>query len=219
MQRDALVEKLKCDGVIRSVAVYNVLRCIDRANYIPGNGVIRFAYEDTPFPIGFSQTIQAPHMHGYALELAYVTVRDVKRPRILDVGAGSGFLTACFGRLIEHQNGRVFGLERIQALVQLAICNICKADRDLLDTKIVSICYGDGYDGLPSEAPFHFIYIGAAVDMPPQQLMDQLADGGRMVVPLTEPRGGQTLVEIARHRNSFSQRNLMSVCSVPLVRF
>nr|CCA21693.1 proteinLisoaspartate Omethyltransferase putative [Albugo laibachii Nc14] len=211
-----LIEKLQIHDVIRSPEVCDALRKTDRANYLPDH---RFAYEDTPFPIGYNQTIQAPHTHGYALEIAYVTVRDISRPHILDVGAGSGFLTACFGRLIEHQNGRVFGLESIHALVQVSICNICKDDRDLLDKKIVSMCYGDGYDGFPVEAPFHFIYIGDAVDVPPKSLMEQLSDGGRMVLPLTEPRGGQTPVEITRHRHSFSQRNLMSVCSVPIVRY
>lgn len=143
----------------------------------------------------------------------------MEKPRILDVGAGSGYLTACFGHLVETKPGsRVFGVEIISGLAQFARKNIQSADAALVASGIVSVHCCNGWDGLPNEAPFHFIHVGAAANIAPQALLDQLADGGRLVIPLDEERGGQMLVEITRNGNIFSQRKLMGVCYVPLVR-
>ncbi|DAZ93090.1 TPA: hypothetical protein N0F65_010251 [Lagenidium giganteum] len=222
---EGLVSNLRKTSVINSDAVYVAMLKTDRANYVaqeetPDGGPIGplSAYQDSPHPIGFKQTISAPHMHAHAMELANATVKDVEHPRILDVGAGSGYLTACFGRLVEATGGRVFGLELNSELVKFARSNIQKGDGDLLDKGVVSIHTGNGWDGLPNEAPFNFIHVGAAAGRPPQALMDQLADGGKLVIPIDQERGGQMLVEITRHRNSYSQRQLMGVCYVPLIR-
>lgn len=152
------------------------------------------------------------------MELCQEAIKDVNKPRILDVGAGSGYLCASFGRLAQLRSGRVFGIELIPGLVQFAKKNIQVADPELLDDGVVSVHCGNGWDGLPNEAPFHFIHVGAAVEVVPKALMDQLADGGRLVVPVNEPRGGQMLVEITRKGNSFMERKLMAVWYVPLVR-
>ncbi|KAG2808794.1 hypothetical protein PC116_g20702 [Phytophthora cactorum] len=151
------------------------------------------AYQDSPCPIGFNQTISAPHMHAHILELAQVTCADVLKPRVLDVGAGSGYLTAALARLVEQDGGRVFGLELLPALAQSARKNVLNAAPDLIETGVLSLhCY-NGWYGLPTEAPFHFIFVGAAVSSPPQALLDQLADGGQLVIPVDDPRGGQAL--------------------------
>lgn len=220
-----LVQNLRKTGTIRSDAVYQAMLQTDRAKYMAqgesaNGGPIGplSAYQDAPHPIGFNQTISAPHMHAHALELGYAAIADVNKPRVLDVGAGSGYMTACFGRMVAPKKGRVFGMELVPGLVQFARKNIQVADSDLLDEGIVSVHHGNGWDGLPNEAPFTFIHVGAAAEIVPQALLDQLADGGRLVMPLDEPRGGQILVEITRHGNAFSQRKLMGVCYVPLVR-
>lgn len=152
------------------------------------------------------------------MELCYAAVKDVERPRILDVGAGSGYLLACFGRLAQSRNGHVFGIELLPGLVHFARKNLQNADGDLLDSGVVSLTCANGWDGLPNQAPFHFIHVGAAAEVAPRALMDQLADGGRLVVPVNESRGGQMLVEITRNGNEFVQRKLMAVWYVPLVR-
>lgn len=152
------------------------------------------------------------------MELCLNAVKDINKPRILDVGAGSGYLLACFGRLAEPRNGIVFGLEILPGLAQFARKNLQSADSDLTERGVVSLHCGNGWDGLPNEAPFHFIHVGAAAETPPRALMDQLADGGRLVVPVNEQRGGQMLVEITRDGSNYSQRKLMAVWYVPLVR-
>jgi protein-L-isoaspartate(D-aspartate) O-methyltransferase len=222
---EGLVGNLRKTGVIQSDAVFEAMRRVDRAKYMQDESPLGVAigpltaYCDSPHPIGFNQTISAPHMHAHALELGFNAIRDVARPSVLDVGAGSGYLTACLGRLVEDKQGaHVYGLEVISPLAQFAQKNLKDADGDLLGKGIVSIHVGNGWDGLPNDAPFHYIHVGAAAETPPQALMDQLADGGSLVVPLDQERGGQVLVEITRHGNTFSQRRLMNVCYVPLVR-
>ncbi|KAI9895962.1 hypothetical protein PsorP6_019547 [Peronosclerospora sorghi] len=157
-------------------------------------------------------------MHGHALELGYAAIKDVATPYVLDVGCGSGYLTACLGHLVADKGGRVFGVDIVPALVHFAKKNIHAANGALLERGIVTLRVHNGWDGLPNEAPFHYIHVGAAADVPPQALMDQLADGGRLVLPLDGPRGGQIFVEITRHGHAFAQRRLFGVCYVPLVR-
>jgi protein-L-isoaspartate(D-aspartate) O-methyltransferase len=152
------------------------------------------------------------------MELCFAAVKDVERPRILDVGVGSGYLLACFGRLAQARNGHMFGIELLPGLAQFARKNLQSGDGDLLDSGVVSLTCANGWDGLPNKAPFHFIHVGAAAEKVPRALMDQLADGGQLVVPVNEPRGGQMLVEITRNGNEFTQRKLMAVWYVPLVR-
>ncbi|RLN90548.1 hypothetical protein BBJ28_00012304 [Nothophytophthora sp. Chile5] len=156
--------------------------------------------------------------HAHVLELGYTTISDVSKPRVLDIGAGSGYLTASFGRLVDAADGHVFGLELLPALAQFAKKNVQQADADLLERGVLSLHCHNGWHGLPTEAPFHFIFVGAAVTSAPQALLDQLADGGQLVVPIDEPRGGQALVSITRRGSSFVHRKLMPACFVPLVR-
>lgn len=165
-----------------------------------------------------SLSLLATLQHAHALELCHDAIQNVAQPRVLDIGAGSGYLTTCFGQLVEAQHGRVVGLEIVPGLAQFARKAIQSAAPDLADTGVVSVHCANGWDGLATDAPFHFIHVGAAVSEPPQALLSQLADGGRLVVPLDQERGGQVLVEITRTGNGFSQRALMGVCYGPLVR-
>uniref|UniRef100_K3WFY6 Protein-L-isoaspartate O-methyltransferase n=1 Tax=Globisporangium ultimum (strain ATCC 200006 / CBS 805.95 / DAOM BR144) TaxID=431595 RepID=K3WFY6_GLOUD len=214
---DGLVDNLARAGIVQSQRVIAAMKAVDRGQYMTTTDP-DVAYQDAPQVIGHQQTISAPHMHAFALELADVAISNVEQPRILDVGAGSGYLTACLGRMVEDRGGRVFGIERIPELVAFAKKNIERADRDLIDKHVVSVQGADGWEGLPNEAPFHFIHVGAAAVEPPQSLMDQLADGGRLVVPVGEQGASQVLLEIQRTDQTFTQRQLMGVSYVPLVR-
>ncbi|TYZ69258.1 hypothetical protein PybrP1_008885 [[Pythium] brassicae (nom. inval.)] len=215
---DGLVDNLARAGLVQSQRVARAMRAVDRAHFLTPPASPERAYQDAPQLIGHQQTISAPHMHAYALELADVAIENVAQPRILDVGAGSGYLTACLGRMVEEVGGRVFGIERVPELVEFAQRNVARAAKDLLERRIVSIQTADGWVGLPSEAPFHFIHVGAAATEPPQALMDQLANGGRLVVPVGEQGMAQVLLEIQRTDHTFSKRELMGVAYVPLVR-
>ncbi|KAJ0401299.1 hypothetical protein P43SY_001830 [Pythium insidiosum] len=223
LSNDALVDNLARAGIVQSPRVIHAMKRTDRANYMStGDPAVpvepRVAYMDAPQHIGHHQTISAPHMHAYALELADIAIGQIDQPRVLDVGAGSGYLTACLGRMVEPSNGRVFGIERIPELAEFAAKNIARRDGDLLQHAVVTVQRADGWRGLPESAPYHFIHVGAAAVEPPEALMQQLADGGRLIVPVGEAGDAQVLLEIERHGDTFSQRKLMGVTYVPLVR-
>ncbi|OWZ00865.1 Protein-L-isoaspartate O-methyltransferase, partial [Phytophthora megakarya] len=222
LTNDGLVDNLARAGIVQSQRVTRAMKATDRAKYVtpaeaPAVSPAQ-AYQDAPQRLGYEQTISAPHMHAYALELADVAIHDVQHPRVLDVGAGSGYLTACLGHLVDEKGGRVFGIERIPQLAQLAQKNIERADADLVQRGIVSVERADGWSGLPNQAPFHFIHVGAAAVEPPKALMEQLADGGRLVVPVGEQGASQVLLEIQRTKDTYTRRELMGVSYVPLVR-
>ncbi|ETI44741.1 protein-L-isoaspartate O-methyltransferase [Phytophthora nicotianae P1569] len=214
---DGLVQNLQKVGIVRSAAVFDAMKRTDRALFVP-RAVQDEAYQDSPCPIGFNQIISAPHMHAQVLELAHASCTDILKPRVLDVGAGSGYLTAALARLVEDAGCRVFGLELLPTLARSARKNVSNTAPNLLKTGVLSLhCY-NGWYGLPAEAPFHFIFVGAAVSSPPQAMLDQLADGGQLVIPVDDPRGGQALVSVTRRGSCLLHRKLMPACFVPLVR-
>lgn len=154
---------------------------------------------------------------------------------ILDVGCGSGYLTAAFGRLVDRSNhgpiaplsrGHVYGIDVIPTLVDLSRNNMLKQDGDLLESGTVTLAVGDGWTGLPSKAPFHAIHVGAAAEDFPTDLMMQLyPHGGVMVIPVGRDGGAQALYRVERLRDNdtydksdFAIRHLLGVRYVPLVR-
>jgi len=217
LSNEGLVDNLARAGIVQSQRVVHAMKATDRAQYM-GHVDAETAYQDAPQYIGHQQTISAPHMHAFALELADVAIKNVEQPRILDVGAGSGYLTACLGRMVDDLDGRVFGIERIPELVAFAQKNIEQEATDLVERRVISVQNADGWEGLPNEAPFHFIHVGAAAVEPPRSLMNQLANGGRLVVPVGEQGMSQVLLEIQRTDQTFTERKLMGVVYVPLVR-
>eukprot|EP01122_Echinamoeba_exundans_P017185 TRINITY_DN8976_c0_g1_i1.p1 TRINITY_DN8976_c0_g1~~TRINITY_DN8976_c0_g1_i1.p1 ORF type:complete len:193 (-),score=10.11 TRINITY_DN8976_c0_g1_i1:23-601(-) len=147
----ALISGLKRYQIIKSSDVERVMLKIDRADFCKARD---FAYHDKPQAIGAGQTISAPHIHAAALE----TLRDfILRPnaRVLDVGSGSGYLTACIAEMMDPlQGGKVFGLEYLASLHDQSLENIAKNNKHLLESGRITMKQGDGWAGLPAEAPF-----------------------------------------------------------------
>jgi protein-L-isoaspartate(D-aspartate) O-methyltransferase len=182
---------------------------VDRGNYVPSDRIVS-AYDDAPLGIGFGQTISAPHMHVKAMEellpAIIQTTSDRTHPiHILDVGSGSGYLSAAFGRLfhvLDIPEGTVYGMDSIQGLVDGSNANIRKQnDGDLISSGRVHLCVGDGWNGLPSKGPFQAIHVGAGADELPTKLVTQLAVGGRMVIPMDTEHGTQSFYRIDRIQN------------------
>lgn len=167
-------------GIIQSDAVRDVMLQVDRGDYCCGD-----AYVDMPQPLGYNATISAPHMHAYSLEKALPHLRAPGERRVLDVGSGSGYLTACFAYLA-GTHGKVVGIEHIDELVQSSETNTRKNHGDLLDSGRVRFVLGDGREGHAEGAPYDVIHVGAASGEIPARLVEQLKPGGLMIVPIGE---------------------------------
>ncbi|ONK58299.1 uncharacterized protein A4U43_C09F10740 [Asparagus officinalis] len=174
-----LVEQLQHYGIIKSRKVAEVMETIDRGLFVPeGNP----AYLDSPMPVGYNATISAPHMHATCLEL----LEEHLQPGMhaLDVGSGSGYLTACFAMMVGPE-GRAVGVEHIPELVAASIENIRRsAVSNLLNEGSLAIHVADGRNGWPELAPYDAVHVGAASAEIPRPLIDQLKPGGRMVIPV-----------------------------------
>ena len=171
-----LVDALKGSGLIKSASVEQALRALDRGNYCPTN-----PYQDSPQRIGHWATISAPHMHAHCLSELVGHLRE--GGSVLDCGSGSGYLAAAFAHMV-GVTGKVVGVDHIKELVDLSIENTKKADATLLDSGRLQLICADGRQGWSDGAPYDVIHVGAAAKTVPPALLEQLAPGGRLIIPV-----------------------------------
>lgn len=160
------------------------------------------AYDNNALPIGQGQTISQPYIVAKMTELLALTPET----KVLEIGTGSGYQTAVLAKLVNH----VFTVERIKTLQWDA-----KRRLKQLDIYNVSTKHGDGWQGWPARGPFDAILVTAAAAKVPQSLLDQLAEGGRMVIPVGEDE--QYLYKIVRQGGQFISERVEAVRFVPLV--
>ncbi|KAH6682676.1 protein-L-isoaspartate O-methyltransferase [Halenospora varia] len=193
-----LIENLFKNGLITTERVRDAFKKVDRAHYTPHQYA---AYEDSPQSIGHSATISAPHMHASATESLLPFLRPGSR--VLDIGSGSGYLTAVLAELVfpagprTEDAGRVVGLEHIRELKELGEINMAKSERgeDLMSDGRVEFVVGDGRKGWVEEAKgekdagWDAIHVGAAAKEAHKALIDQLRSPGRMFIPIEDKDG------------------------------
>jgi protein-L-isoaspartate(D-aspartate) O-methyltransferase len=199
--RARLVETLQKKG-IRDLAVLRAIRMVPRHLFVP-ESVRHRAYDDAALPIGSSQTISQPWVQARYLELLSLTGRE----RALEIGTGSGYQTALLAMLCDA----VFSVERIAGLAQRARETLAAAG-----IRNVTVLVGDGTLGWRPFAPYDAILVAAASPEIPGPLVEQLAPGGRMVIPLGD-RANQTLTLVRREGDQLRTTTVADVRFVPLL--
>lgn len=199
-----MVERLKAQG-IRDERVLDAMLRVPRQNFVD-KGLAFSAYDDTPLPIGFQQTISQPYVVARMIELLRAGGRELGRT--LEVGAGCGYQAA----VLSHLATDVYAVERIRGLLE-------QAKNNLRPFRLanVRLKHADGILGLPEAAPFDTIIVAAGARGMPHSLRDQLAPGGRMIVPVGDARGDQWLVMTERSGDSFRETRFEAVRFVPLL--
>jgi protein-L-isoaspartate(D-aspartate) O-methyltransferase len=199
--RTRLAEALRAQG-IRDLAVLKAFAETPRHLFVP-EAVRHRAYEDAALPIGAGQTISRPFTQARYLEALHLTGRE----KVLEVGTGSGYQTALLGALAEQ----VFSVERVPALAEAALRTLRAAG-----APNVSVLVGDGTLGWSPYAPYDAILVAAGSPEVPPPLLEQLAPGGRLLIPLGE-KGAQTLTLVERTPAGVRHTPLGDARFVPLV--
>lgn len=200
--RERLIQRL-CEEGLSDTRVLEVIRRTPRHLFVD-EALAHRAYEDTALPIGHNQTISQPFMVARMSELL---LADGPLDKVLEIGTGSGYQTAVLAQLVE----RVFSVERIQSLQDRAKERLAE-----LQLRNVVFRWGDGWQGWPALAPYNGIIVTAAASEVPRALLEQLAPGGRLVLPVGNG-AGQQLVLIVNEGSHFSRQLLDPVRFVPLL--
>ena len=201
--RDRLVQRLRDQG-IRNEDVLEQIRNVPRHLFVDEALATR-AYEDTALPIGLGQTISQPYVVARMTE---ALLDGFEGEKVLEVGTGCGYQTAVLAPLVK----KIYTIERIPELLRRA-----KQRLRELDIYNVQFKPGDGWEGWPKYGPYDGIIVTAAPDHVPEKLLEQLAPGGRLIIPVG-PQGVQDLVMITNCNDHYEQVSLGAVCFVPLFK-
>ncbi|QLA16167.1 protein-L-isoaspartate(D-aspartate) O-methyltransferase [Desulfolutivibrio sulfoxidireducens] len=201
--RDRMVrEQIEARG-IHDTSVLRAMRAVPRHLFVE-EALIPQAYEDHPLPLGHGQTISQPYVVAWMTWLLGVTP-DMK---VLEIGTGSGYQAA----ILAEMGARVYTVERIKSLLETA-------QRRLADLRYAQVRFklDDGTLGWPEEAPFDRILVTAAGPVIPDPLVDQLADPGKMAIPVGPSKRGQTLMLLEKQNGRVTTRDMGGVMFVDLV--
>ena len=202
-ERDRMVDTQIAARGVRDPAVLEAMRAVPREEFVPEE-LRSQAYSDGPLPIAAGQTISQPFIVASMVQSLQLKHDD----RVLEIGVGSGYAAAVIAEIVDE----VYGIERHEELATTADQRLKR-----LGYGNVEICHGDGTRGWDEKAPFDAIVVAAAGPKIPDSLKNQLAIGGRMVIPVGSTTYDQSLVRITRTRSGFEQEKLEAVRFVPLV--
>jgi protein-L-isoaspartate(D-aspartate) O-methyltransferase len=199
----AMAEEQLITRGIKSETVLNAMRNVPRHLFVPEH-LRRNAYDDSPLPIGSGQTISQPYIVAYMTE----QLELIPEMKVLEIGTGSGYQTA----ILAYIGCYVYSVELVKELADTAIETL--ASYNIHNVKIKQ---GNGYHGWPEEAPYDAVIVTAAPEKIPMELIEQLKDGGRMIIPVGEANSVQSLKRITKKESSFSEEELLLVRFVPMV--
>jgi protein-L-isoaspartate(D-aspartate) O-methyltransferase len=199
--RQAMVESQIAARGITNPRVLDAMRSVPRHEFVPAS-VRAEAYVDAPLPIGYQQTISQPYI------VALMTEQLAPKPadRILEIGTGSGYQAAVLAKLAAE----VYTIEIVEPLAKRAAADLAR-----LDFNNVHVRAGDGYKGWPEKGPFDAVIVTCAPDHVPQPLVEQLKEGGRMLIPVGN-YGDQRLYVLQKRGDKVEQRAILPVAFVPM---
>jgi len=201
---EAMISNQIVSRGIKDIKVIEAFRKVPRHLFVPESSRDA-AYDDRPLPIGKGQTISQPYIVAFMTQALNLSLEDT----VLEIGTGSGYQAAILAETVRE----VFTIEIIPGLGEAARERLKK-----MGYKNIFVKIGDGYKGWPEQAPFDGIIVTCAPEKVPQSLVDQLAKGGRMIIPVGEKRGIQKLVLIRKEKSMVIKKEVMDVLFVPMVR-
>lgn len=204
MEREKMVKKQIVDRGITDSLTIEAMKKVPRHLFVPTR-LSEKAYNDTPLPIGFNQTISQPYIVAYMTSFLQLEKED----KVLEIGTGSGYQAAVLSEIADS----VFTIEIVGELVEIA-----QEKFELLGLENIKAKQGDGYFGWPEHAPFDKIIVTAAAEEIPLILFEQLAEGGKMILPVGPEFHVQYLVLIEKKKGKLVKRNLLPVRFVPFTR-
>ena len=202
-QRQRMVERQLKPRGIKDERVLAAMQKVPREEFVPADERAD-TYDDGPLPIGYDQTISQPYIVAFMTE----QLRPKSSDRVLEIGSGSGYQAAILAELVAD----IYTIDIVEPLAQNA-----EATLQRLGYKNAHVKVGDGYEGWPEEAPFDAIIVTCAPDKVPQPLVDQLKDGGRMVIPVGE-RFAQQLYLLEKKNGQLKESVTLPVRFVPMLR-
>jgi protein-L-isoaspartate(D-aspartate) O-methyltransferase len=202
--RERMVRVQIMDREVKDAAVLKAMRKVPRHLFVPKE-YENEAYDDNPLPIGYGQTISQPYIVAYMTEVAKPGISKTA----LEIGTGSGYQAAVLAEVV----GRVYSIEIIPELAKESAERLKK-----LGYKNIIVKYGDGYKGWEEYSPFDIVIVTAAAEQIPEPLVDQLADNGRLVIPIGAPAAIQELILLEKKKGKIEKSRLTFVRFVPFKR-
>ncbi len=203
-ERERMVRDQIEERGIRDKGILDAMRRVHRHKLVP-EAQVQHAYRDSPLPIGKGQTISQPYVVAYMTEL----MKPKNGMKVLEIGTGSGYQAAVLAEIVDQ----VYTLEIIPELGQQATETLKDLGYDNIHVRIA-----DGYNGWEEHAPFDAIVVTAAADHIPPSLIDQLKDGGRMIIPIDSGSPAQQLVLVEKIDGEIRKKNVLPVRFVPFTR-
>jgi protein-L-isoaspartate(D-aspartate) O-methyltransferase len=203
-ERESMVKSQIENRGIKDKSVLNAMRKVLRHEMVPSN-VVNRAYTDGPLPIGYGQTISQPYIVAFMTE----AINPKPEHKVLEIGTGSGYQAAVLAEIVKE----VYTIEIVNELYK-------SADKKLneLGYKNIFCKAADGYYGWEEHAPFDAIVVTAAAEHIPPPLVEQLKDGGKMIIPVGAPFLNQNLILVEKKGEEITTRSLMPVRFVPFTR-
>jgi protein-L-isoaspartate(D-aspartate) O-methyltransferase len=202
--REKMVREQIISRGVSDQLTLKAMRKVPRHLFVPAEYESR-AYDDNPLPIGYGQTISQPFIVAYMTEV----VKPASHKKALEIGTGSGYQAAILGEIVKD----VYSIEIVPELARESAALL-----ESMGYKNINCKYGDGYQGWEEHAPFDIIIVTAAAQEIPQPLIDQLAENGRLVIPVGPPSSVQELILLEKNNGITEEKRLTLVRFVPFRR-